>query len=209
MRVGTMFLGRVEALGGESIQTKFFVLGVPLVPLASYYATEERVNGVTGIEIPVHGTSVVAGYLRLVSGIAAVLCGLFAWLEHRSYKPQYGLMALAAVSFVVWALAMFVLGRLSARERMRRLLLRAVTGLGAPPELLPAHVRATVGERITAAWAEAGAGADWRERLRTSAATDDELPLLYALAEYSGDGELVTLASRQIRGPGAALPACG
>ena len=30
MRIGTMFLGRVDALEGESIQTKFFILGVPL-----------------------------------------------------------------------------------------------------------------------------------------------------------------------------------
>jgi hypothetical protein len=209
MRVGTMFLGRVEALGGESIQTKFFVLGVPLVPLASYYATEERLNGVSGIEIPVHGTSVAAGYLRLLSGVAAALCGIFAWLRHRSYNPQYGMMTLAAVSFVVWVLAVFVLGRLSARERVRRQILRAVTGLGAPPELLPAHMRAMVGDRITAAWAEAGAGADWRKRLRENVASDDELRLLYVLAEYSGDRELVALASQQIRAPGAALPAGG
>ena len=40
----TMFLGRVEALDNESVQTKFFVLGIPLIPLTSYYATAETVN---------------------------------------------------------------------------------------------------------------------------------------------------------------------
>jgi hypothetical protein len=197
MRIGTMFLGRVEALDHESIQTKFFVLGVPLFPVASYFATAEHVNGVQGFEIPIHSTSVLAGYLRVGSALAALVSGIFAWVEHRSYDPQYGLFAVCAISLVVWGVSMFAFGRLSDGEKARRTRLRAITGVGAPPEIMPESVRMDVEERLARAWQRVGGG-DWKERLRGGGAKPGELGLLYALAEYESDPELVAIARRQL-----------
>lgn len=196
MRIGTMFLGRVEALENESVQTKFFVLGVPMFPVASFYATSEHANGVTGFEIPVHGTSVLAGYLRFGSFAAGAIAGLFAWIEHRSYDPQHGLFALTAICTLVWIASMFLLGRLSETEKARRLRLRRATGLGAPPELLPVEVRSEIETKLQRAWDRIGEGLDWKERLRSGRALADEAPLLYALAEYDGDRELIEHATR-------------
>ncbi|MDQ3034257.1 MAG: hypothetical protein M3Y87_17750 [Myxococcota bacterium] len=202
MRIGTMFLGRVEALENESVQTKFFVFGVPIAPVASYYATGETGNGVQGIEIPVHGTSVLAGYLRMGTFLVALLCGIFGWIEHRSYDPQYGLFGVTAIATIGWALSMFAIGRLSQSERTRRERLREATGIGAPPELLPDDVRGEIEAKLELRWAhvsdDTSGGRDWKTRLRGGQARRDELATLYALAEYSADPELVAIAARQI-----------
>jgi hypothetical protein len=198
MRIGTMFLGRVEALDNESVQTKFFVLGIPLIPLTSYYATAETVNGVQGFEIHVHGTSVLAGYLRMGTLIVAVICGIFGWIEHSSYDPQYGLFGVAALATVAWALSMFLVGRLSDAERTRRTRLRQATGLGAPPELLPVDVRDEIERKLELRWQHLGEGQDWKARLRSGSARSSELPTLFALAEYAADAELAAIAARQM-----------
>lgn len=198
MRIGTMFLGRVEALENESVQTKFFVLGVPIAPVASYYATGETGNGVQGFEIPVHGMSVLAGYLRMGTFLVAMLCGIFGWIEHRSYDPQYGLLGVTAIAGVGWALSMFVIGRLSPTERTRRERLRQATGIGAPPELLPDDVRDEIEAKLELRWRHLSDASDWKARLSGGQARRDELPTLYALAEYARDPELVAIAARQM-----------
>ena len=68
MRVGTMFFGRVDDIIGEGIETKFFVLGVPVFPLNSYYFTRGR----QGFEIPLHGKSVALGYARMALWLAVL-----------------------------------------------------------------------------------------------------------------------------------------
>lgn len=200
MRVGTMFLGRVEGLENESIQTKFFVLGVPLVPMESFYVLEEHGSGVRGVLLPsVHAASALAGYLRIGSGIAALLAGVFAYVERSPYRDApVGLYALTAVSLLVWGLSMFVLGRLSPAERERRSRLRLLTGLGAPPSLLPIDVRDSAAGRLRLAWERAHPGEDWRDVLEKGAVRPDDALLVWGLAEYDGSDALIEMAGRAL-----------
>lgn len=206
MKVGTMFFGEVEALDHESVQTKFFVLGVPLFPLESYYATSSDGHSLRGVVIDVHPTSVLAGYLRIGAGLAAFLCGLFAWFEWRAHDPQWGLALTAGAAAVVWAWSLLWLGRLSPAEQARRRRLRAATGIGAPPELLTAGVRADLAASLERRWAEVTGGADWRARLKSGEATSAELLVLWALAEYDRDAELATFADEFLRSTAAPTP---
>jgi hypothetical protein len=195
MRVGTMFLGQVEDLDHECIETKFFVLGVPLFPMESWYVTGRAGLDIRGILLPtVHGTSVLAGYLRIGLWIVALLAAVFGWIEHRSYDPQYGLFGLAALAVVAWVPAQFVLGRLSERERARRVMLRAAIGLGAPPELLPMDTRSEMQRKLERAWAAKHPGQDWPAALKEGKATGDDAALLFALAAYDGDPAHVAAA---------------
>lgn len=75
---GTMFLGKVEAIGEESIQTKLFILGVPLLPVSSWFVVREQFRGVQGFEIPLHGRSVGLAHLRMVGAYGALGCGIAA-----------------------------------------------------------------------------------------------------------------------------------
>ncbi|MEZ4236945.1 MAG: hypothetical protein R3F59_12495 [Myxococcota bacterium] len=195
MRVGTMFLGEVERLGVESVQTKFFILGVPVVPLESFYATGLTANGLQGFPIPLHASSVAAGYLRLGAGIVAFTLGLFAFLEWRDWSPQYGLATGAAVATAVWAASTFGLGRLGHAERLRRSRLQEAVGLGAPPELLPETLRSDLATALEAKWAALSPDTDWRDRLQSGDAAPDELLLLHALAEYAGERDLAQFAA--------------
>lgn len=139
IRIGTMFMGEVDSVGSQSIQTKFFVLGVPLVPLGSFYFTSPG----RGIEIPIHGKSVIAGYLRLVLGLAAVgliirLFVMSSWHRDASdWVVTFACIALAVAS-------LFVLGNLGREEKARRTVLLSRTGLAADPAVLPTHIRSEI-----------------------------------------------------------------
>ena len=182
-----MFLGRVEAQGEQSIQTKFFVLGVPLLPLESFWATSDAVGGLNGFPIPLHPLSVGLGYLRIYSWLAAFMACVFGYLEHRSYDPAYGYFGLAALGLGVAVFAQFFLGRVSGREGATREVLYRFTGLYAPPEILPSDKRVEIGLALAKRWKQTYPSVDWRQRVDSGKASAGERPLLYALARYQED----------------------
>jgi hypothetical protein len=190
MRIGTMFLGTVESLANESIQTKFFVLGVPLIPMSSHYVLKESYQGINGFDIPLNGKSVGLGYLRTATWIIALMCGLFYWIEDRPYEPHRDLLVWAIVMGALAVISTFVLGRLSKAERVRRTMLRLLTGCGAPPTLLPVHVRDAINEKLLAEWRKEKGDAPWDREIENGNGT----PLLFALAEYHGRPDLARVA---------------
>lgn len=145
VRIGTMFMGEVDAVGGQSVQTKFFVLGVPLVPLSSFFFTKHG----EGVAIPLHGESVLAGYLRLALGLATLVLGTLAFVTP-SYRRDLGDFAGAIACGVAFVAAIVVLGRLSAGEEARRQVLRACTGFAADPAILPSDLRARLEDALRA-----------------------------------------------------------
>lgn len=201
MRIGTMFLGKVDALGEESIQTKFFVLGVPLLPLSSHYVLSEQVNGNRGFEIPLHGKSVLLGYARIFAWLGAALMGLFAYLERHDPASLWLTCAVLAATAVGTT---FFLGGLSGAEKVRRSMLKAITGVGAPPALLPSSVVDGTSKRLLAVWREEHEDESWD----AAAATGKAEPLLYALAEYHRREDLAERVLAQLLA-GDAKPAGG
>ncbi len=191
MRIGTMFLGKVEEFGNESVQTKFFVLGLPLVPMSSHYVVAEEDNGIEGFEIPLHAKSVLLGYLRIFGWIGALLAGVFAYLEHRHATALF--IACAVLSTVALWTTFFV-GGLSKREILRRMMLKSVTGVGAPPEFLPSDMVANTSDRLLGVWQDQHAGKDWT--VATEASGFD--PLLFALAEFQMRPDLASRVLAQM-----------
>jgi hypothetical protein len=197
MRIGTMFLGTVESLGTESIQTKFFIVGVPLVPLSSHYVVKETYRGINGFDIPLNGKSVGLAYLRTISWLVALLCGLFYYLDD---SRRYGgsdsshLLGWTIGASIVAIVSTFVLGRLSKAEKLRRTMLRLLTGTGAPPELLPVHVRDSIKETLIAEWRKDSGDAPWDREIENGKGE----PLLFALAEYHGRPDLARTAFANI-----------
>src|SRR3954469_8838429 len=100
IRIGTVFTGTVDQVGEESIQTKFFMIGVPLIPMESFFVLRDRGNGVDGFPIPLNGKSVLLAYLRWGAFIAAVIGGIVA-MAGSSYNrgpADFALMGIALVS---------------------------------------------------------------------------------------------------------------
>ena len=143
IRIGTVFTGTVEQVGEESIQTKFFMIGVPLIPLESFFVTRDRGNGVDGFPIPLHGKSVLLAYLRWGAFIAAIIAGVLAMVT-----PSYrrGAMEFMPAIFccVGWVVVTFFVGKPSKAMVARRLIFKAATGISATPDLLPSHLASEI-----------------------------------------------------------------
>ena len=193
MRIGTMFLGTVESLGTESIQTKFFIVGVPLVPLSSHYVVKETYRGINGFDIPLHGKSVGLAYLRTISWLVALLCGLFYYLDD---SRRYGgedtshLLGWTIGAGIVAVASTFFLGKLGKAEKLRRTMLRLLTGTGAPPELLPAHVHDSIKDKLVEQWRKDKGDQPWDREIENGKGD----ALLFALAEYHGRPDLARVA---------------
>ncbi|HWB38054.1 MAG TPA: hypothetical protein VHA75_18710 [Rugosimonospora sp.] len=195
MRIGTMFLGTVDSVGPESIQTKFFVLGVPLVPMSSHYVISESVGGITGFEIPLHGKSVGLGYLRVATWMVALVCGVFYFLDRREFG---GVLPWFIGSAVLALVSTFFLGRLSKYEKFRRLLLRQITGVGAPPDLLPEDLRDGTAQKLRERWEKDNEGRAWDRTIEGGGGD----VLLFAVAEYHLRPDLAKTVIDHMKGGG-------
>ena len=195
MLIGTMFLGKVESLGGHSVRTKFFLLGIPLFPIRSMYVISRDGTGFRGVEIPTHGTSVVAAYARLFCVAPAAIGTALAFSGEASSPAGW---ALAGISTLVWAGSMWGLGRLSADEKRRREILLQTTGLGLPPNLMSKELRDGTAARLRQRWTELTGDQDWRAEVERGMAKPDLLPLLYTLCAYARDSRAATIVLQRI-----------
>jgi hypothetical protein len=185
MLIGTMYFGRVEAVGREAIATKFFILGVPLFPIASFYFVDEPAR--RGFEIPIHTKSVILGYARVGLGLAALIWGVVAWLT-KHYAQGHEVLIGPAIVTVVAAYLTFGVGRISKAELPKRLMLKAVTGLAASPDLLPKNTCDELLADLEKQWMEQGGEKPWRKAVE--APVLEHGPLLFALATYHRDAPL-------------------
>ncbi len=147
MHIGTIFAGEVETIDGECIITKFFILGLPLIPISSYYALGRGVNGMNGFEIPPHRLSIVLGYLRFWSFGLAVLFGGWAYFEKQPY-----LYILAALCLLLLLLSLFRWGKLPKTEILKRTIYKKYTGIYANPDDLPAAEKTRIYGSLMEQW---------------------------------------------------------
>ena len=186
-----MFMGTVDSLAGESIQTKFVVVGLPLFPVSSHYVVQETGRGIRGFEIPLHGKSIGLAYLRTATWIVAAMCALFYFIDTREFGS---LLPWAIGAGVLAIVSTFVLGRLSAAERFRRATLKVLAGCGAPPAMLPADVRESIRSELLASWAKDNDGRAWDRDIESGKGD----ALLFAVAEYHGRPDLAKQALANI-----------
>lgn len=191
IKIGTVFTGTVDQVGEESIQTKFFMIGVPLIPLESFFVLRDRGNGVDGFPIPLHGKSVLLAYLRWGAFIAAIIAGVMAMVTP-SYRRGPADFLAAGVAVVAWGLLTFLAGKPNKASLARRLIFKAATGISATPDLLPAHVASEIHDSLqknpmqdSAAWRFVASSYQARiensEQARVAAET--------AWAQLGGSGE--------------------
>ena len=183
MQIGTIFAGRIAGMGSESIQTKFFMLGLPILPLESYYAVQDTGRGISGIPIPMSAKSALLGLARYWLLVPMVLGIIFGLIE-----GEAAYLAMGAGAFVGWVALTFVVGRPSARERRQRRVLAMGTGTYARPEWLPVDLTLdTLGE-LKAKWTALGADRapdDWMPDHQGVPADLGQQVLLYAIASYA------------------------
>jgi len=108
---GTRLFGGVDKVPGIChVATKFFhIWYVPLVPLASWIvlAGSQTDKGWRGVEIPMSGKSVLAGYLRAATIVAALISVIQAITAHQrdagSMLPSVLIfLGAAAMNLFMW-----------------------------------------------------------------------------------------------------------
>jgi len=201
--VGTLFTGKVDALKQESIKTKFFILGLPLFPLESWYCVRNTGRGIQGFRIKLNTKSVLITYARWWLGLGAVLLIFLGFAATKYSLLVPGLLGAALAASTIW------LGRLSRQERTRRQILMGVVGTGAPPALLPQEAVVKTIARLEEDWKKSSYAAyqeNWRNVVSPASVPPDVLPLLFCLAEYSQDGPLAERTRRAIAACLAAPP---
>jgi hypothetical protein len=177
--------GAVEKMGSEAIVTSFWWFVMPVRAGKSFYRFRTRQGAEGWFEIPRHRQSVVLGYLRTPLWFAAIILAapaLFAFERWELLPLGLTLAAMAAV-------LTFVVGRLSPGELARRELLRRVTGLGAPPEVLSPQMLGRIREDLADAWFQEHR-IDWRDAIRRGTASE----VLVALADYYQTPQLLIRA---------------
>lgn len=126
--------GAIERVGPEAIVTSFWCVVVPVRAGNSFYRFLTRDGIEARFEIPRQRKSVVLGYVRTPPGFSATILAAPVVFAGRSWWLVPIVAALAGIAAVLT----FVVGRLPPQERERRELLRRVSGIGAPPDLIPA-----------------------------------------------------------------------
>ncbi len=177
----TMFIGKVDTIGNESVQTKFAQLGLPIYPIASYYSLGASQEGIHGFGISLHWKSILIGYMRWWLPVFAILFGLFALATGEAKWGAISLVGLFLAVGTIW------FGQLTPGERGRRQVLLTTTGLGAPPKILPATLLDETYTNLELQWRQLSDGiapGDWRNVTEWDKVDTRLLPLLFCLAMY-------------------------
>lgn len=130
IRFGTMFTGTVDRVGGEFIQTKFFAIGVPLIPLGSFFVVREHDRG---FPIALNVKSVLWAYIRWLAFIGAVVAaGEMVFGHWRA--PIFAVMS------GLWVLSTFFTSAPDREMLAKRSVFKAATGVSALPQMLPTDI---------------------------------------------------------------------
>ncbi len=133
MVIGTVFLGKVKEMNGQWIETKFFILGLPLFPTSSMLVTAAKHGSRQGMSIPLNATSIIAGYARLFTFIAAFILLALGLMGNAGPGSAGVLITVALALAALWAFFYFSFGKPTTEEMEQRNRLGNATGIYAMP----------------------------------------------------------------------------
>ena len=176
--IGTMFAGQIKSLHGQYISTKMFILGLPMFPVDSIFVTKKDfLEGRNGIEIPNHGLSIIAAYIRIwLIPLAAIAFFAFGFESEISLYIIIGLTALALVYF--W----FFFGRSSAKENFTREHLGRIFQIYFMPEWLYYEDLEKFQKIALAYYIDEFGNEDWESNLKKIKTTEKHFSLVYCTA---------------------------
>ena len=178
--IGTIYTGTIEDQNDQCIQTKFFLLGLPLFPVESTY----KVSKNTGMEIPLNGRSVWMGYSRttfLLLGILGMVLGPVI-NDGDGGSPILKGISLAMIINGVVAWVMMASG---SKEKLRRNIFEQAIGYNMDPRLLPANIQAGLFQRAQDKYRERFPQSNWEQETMMMQLPEEQRSLLYTLNYYA------------------------
>ena len=187
MILGALSLGKTDALDGECVETEFFVLGVPLVPMGSRYCTWASGFRSQGFPIRLQWKSILFTYLRwwtvLVPLCAAFDALVFGTTETSTLTVRALHWGISLSVIALWIWVCFYVPRPNELARRQRRVLGFATGVRAWPEILTRESLAGLAGQLDETWRRRSLP-DWRSRDALQVAGSDLL-ILYALLRYA------------------------
>jgi len=186
--IGHLYLGKTDDLEGECIKTAFLIIGLPLVPLGSYYCTWAQGFRMQGFRIKWQWKSLLFAYLRWWTSLVplfAVFAILSGTADESTTLAEHILLhwAIPIILIVAWTWCCFWLTRPNAREKKQRSVLALATGNRAWPEILREEMLRQSAEALDAEWRKRSLP-DWR-RITDREISGDDLTLFYALLRHA------------------------
>lgn len=185
MLIGTLMTGQIEHAGGQWVASKFILVGIPIAPTESALCMVGADRRVRGHPIPIYLKSVLIAYVRWASGLLFVIFGLVAAClaaEQRGTDRWICLIP-TAILLTAYVISMTVLGRLSDREKRRRMLLGEITGFCADPRILSQKMTSEILDKLRQAAGNAGLNLS-PEYWDTHIPDRSALGLVFVLARY-------------------------
>ena len=178
-----MFTGTIEEFKGQSIKTKFFILGIPLFPISSYYFVGKN----KGMETPLIGKSARFGFARtfcLAAGLGLTLtCQIN---DHWQNKEIKILTIAAACIFMFVAIYSWIKQQsISESDKKSRLILEKAIGYNMLPSKLPKATRLQLRKVIASKMLEKYKEVDVNTIFTRTDYENSEIPLLYSMALYT------------------------
>lgn len=185
MLFGVLSLGKTDALDGECIETRFIIVGLPLVPVESRYCTWQSGFRSEGFPIRFQWKSAFFAYLRwwsVLVPLAALLdVLLFGFDASIALKWRTAHWASALATIGLWVFVCFFTAGPNARAKKQRRVLGYVTGARVWPEVQKPDTLARFASQLDAEWRRRGLS-EWRT---LPPVEGDSLLLLYALLRYA------------------------
>ena len=194
--IGTVFTGHVKTQERQWIETKAFVLIIPLYFMNSLLVTDVTGGGRRGIEIKTNRTSIIAAIIRL---IVSFICVFFVG----GFMGNYGsatwawLIYPAILSTALMIYCWFFFGKTTKKEKFVRQQFGEALGLYYMPEWLKASDASNHFKKLKKAYVSKFGTTDWKEKLPTMFSHYDEFPLAFCLTalenslDYNAETEVM------------------
>ena len=187
---GTTFLGKVDKIEEQWIETNFFYLFVPLFPIDSMLVTSSEFRRRQGMKVALNTKSVIAGYARVY--LFLLSAGLI-WMNWIIAADSFGPFAirydfffflmLAAVAS--WVYFMFFFGRPKDIDVKIRKKIATCTGLYALPEWFDYDESEQFLKKYLHSYQQMYPDADWKKDLESAHLPEKKHQHLYAIALFN------------------------
>ncbi|MGH1434536.1 MAG: hypothetical protein ACRBG0_08770 [Lewinella sp.] len=181
MRIGVINMPGRNSYDGQSLRTRFFILGLPLFPTGCIYKISDNL----GIDIPLRGIDVLHAYAKIHFGLLG-FGGLMLSSSMRGsnvmMKSVLMLLCLGLVGFCIYSWVAH--SSVNEEEEVQRKIFGKAFLYNMSPEYLPNHVQKSLFNELLKVYFGKFAKLDWEADIRSRNVNKENYPLLYTLAYY-------------------------
>ncbi len=167
---------------GQSLRTRFFILGLPLFPTGCYYKISDNL----GINIPLGGQDILHAYAKIhfgLLGLGGLLWSSSLYRASTTYKTLLVLVSLVMLGFCLYSWIMHSQVQDKEEEKQRRIFGKAFL-YNMSPEYLPNNVQKSLFGELMKTYFGKFSKMEWQAEIHEGKVNKENFPLLYTLAYY-------------------------